>query len=106
LVTGAEAGTPARERLDGVAATTDGFELARLDLEQRREGNVLGASQSGRKSALKLLRLLRDEEVIEQARVAARGVVADDPELQRHPALRAAAAALAADDRADYLDKA
>jgi ATP-dependent DNA helicase RecG len=105
LVTSSEAGTPARERLDGVAATTDGFELARLDLEQRREGNVLGDNQSGRKSSLKLLRLLRDEDVIEEARDVARALVAEDPTLQRHAALRAAAEALAEGDQADYLDK-
>ena len=68
LVTDAEAGTPARERLDAVAATLDGFELSRLDLETRREGDVLGASQSGRRSSLRLLAVLRDEEVIAQAR--------------------------------------
>jgi ATP-dependent DNA helicase RecG len=105
LVTNSEAGTAARERLDGVAATTDGFELARLDLEQRREGNVLGDNQSGRKSALKLLRLLRDEDVIDEARGAARALIADDPTLERHQALQAAAESLAGGDRADYLDK-
>ena len=61
-------GSPARERLDAVAATTDGFELTRLDLEQRREGDVLGASQSGFRSSLRLLRVLRDEETIVAAR--------------------------------------
>src|SRR5439155_27093764 len=55
LVTEAEVGSPARERVDCVAATLDGFELARLDLEQRREGDVLGATQSGRRSSLRLL---------------------------------------------------
>ena len=58
LVTEAPPGSPARERLDAVAATLDGFELARLDLEQRREGDVLGAAQAGRQSSLKLLTLL------------------------------------------------
>ncbi|MGN6475573.1 MAG: ATP-dependent DNA helicase RecG [Mycobacteriales bacterium] len=105
LVTAAEAGTPARERLDGVAATLDGFELARLDLEQRREGDVLGQSQSGRRSQLKLLRLLRDEDVIERARADAIALVAADPTLDRHERLRDAAEALASDDRADYLGK-
>lgn len=105
LVTGAEAGTPSRERLDGVAATIDGFELARLDLEQRREGDVLGQTQSGRRSKLKLLRLLRDEGVIDTARVDAGGVVAHDPTLERHHALRAEVDALVADERADYLGK-
>jgi ATP-dependent DNA helicase RecG len=104
LVTNAAEGTPARARLDGVAATTDGFELARLDLEQRREGDVLGESQSGRRSQLRLLRLLRDEDVIDMARGDAAELVAADPLLDRHPALRAAAAALA-DDRGDYLGK-
>jgi ATP-dependent DNA helicase RecG len=106
LVTAAEAGTPARERLDGVAATLDGFELARLDLEQRREGDVLGQSQSGRRSQLKLLRLLRDEDVIEMARADAIALVEADPTLDRHPALHDAAETLAADQRADYLGKA
>jgi ATP-dependent DNA helicase RecG len=105
LVTGADAGSAARERLDGVAATQDGFELARLDLEQRREGDVLGERQSGRRSALKLLRLLRDEAVIADARTDARAVVAADPELEHHPALREAVADLAEGEGADYLAK-
>jgi ATP-dependent DNA helicase RecG len=105
LVTAAPAAAPARERLDGVAATVDGFELARLDLEQRREGDVLGQSQSGRRSKLKLLRLLRDEGVIDTARVDAGGVVAHDPTLERHEALRSEVEALAADERADFLGK-
>jgi ATP-dependent DNA helicase RecG len=106
LVTNSPADTPARERLDGVASTLDGFELARLDLEQRREGDVLGQSQSGTRSQLKLLRLLRDEEVIVAARADAIALVAADPTLERHPALRRAAESLAADQRADYLGKA
>ena len=68
LVSHAEPGSPARERLDAVAATTDGFELSRVDLEQRREGDVLGASQSGYHSSLQNLRVLRDEETIVAAR--------------------------------------
>jgi ATP-dependent DNA helicase RecG len=106
LVTGAAADSPARERLDGVAATLDGFELARLDLEQRREGDVLGESQSGRRSQLKLLRLLRDEAVISDARTDARALVDDDPGLDSHPPLAAAVRAIADDERADYLGKA
>jgi ATP-dependent DNA helicase RecG len=105
LVTGAEAGSAARDRLDGVAKTLDGFELARLDLEQRREGDVLGDSQSGRRSHLKLLRLLRDEDLIAIAREDARALVAADPLLQKHAGLAAAAEALSAGDRADYLEK-
>jgi len=104
-VTDAEAGTPARERLDAVAATLDGFELSRLDLETRREGDVLGASQSGRRSSLRLLSVLRDEKVIVQARDDAAALVGDDPDLARHPALQAAVEAVLADERADYLEK-
>jgi ATP-dependent DNA helicase RecG len=104
LVTEAPPGSPARERLDAVAATLDGFELSRLDLEQRREGDVLGAAQAGRQSSLRLLRLLTDEDLIRQARQEATAVVVADPDLAGHPALRQAI-----DDlfgvQADYLDK-
>ena len=106
LVTDAEGGTPARDRLEAVAATLDGFELSRLDLETRREGDVLGASQSGRRSSLRLLSVLRDGEVIEAAREDAVALVTDDPQLARQPALRDAVEAVLADDRADYLEKA
>jgi ATP-dependent DNA helicase RecG len=105
LVTEAPPATPARERLDAVAATLDGFELARLDLEQRREGDVLGASQSGRRSSLRMLAVLRDEDVIEAARVEATSVVTADPGLERSPALARAVAALLEEERADYLEK-
>jgi ATP-dependent DNA helicase RecG len=105
LVTDAPPGTPARQRLDAVASTTDGFELARLDLEQRREGDVLGAAQSGRRSQLKLLSLLRDEDLIATAREEATALVEADPELTGHPALAAAVAALVDPDRAEYLAK-
>jgi ATP-dependent DNA helicase RecG len=106
LVTDAEAGTPARERLDAVAATLDGFELSRLDLETRREGDVLGASQSGRRSSLRLLSVLRDEEVIVDAREDATAVVDGDPQLRRHEALRDAVERVLAEQNADYLEKA
>jgi ATP-dependent DNA helicase RecG len=105
LVTDAPAGAAARERLDAVASTVDGFELARLDLEQRREGQVLGEAQSGR-SSFRLLSLLRDEELIGQARDEATALVAADPELARHPALAAAVADFVGEDRAEYLEKA
>ncbi|GLV52962.1 ATP-dependent DNA helicase RecG [Thermobispora bispora] len=105
LVTEAPAGTPARRRLDAVAATLDGFELSRVDLEQRREGDILGAAQSGRKSSLKLLQLLRDEDLIETARAEAAELLSRDPELAGHPALRAELDALLADDRARFLEK-
>ncbi|HMC72010.1 MAG TPA: ATP-dependent DNA helicase RecG [Mycobacteriales bacterium] len=106
LVTEAEIGSPARERVDGVAATLDGFELARLDLEQRREGDVLGATQSGRRSSLKLFRLLQDEPIIVSAREEATALVDSDPTLSSHDALVEAVRELLDTDRADYLEKA
>ncbi|QYN37387.1 ATP-dependent DNA helicase RecG [Pseudonocardia sp. DSM 110487] len=106
LVTDMPAGTSARERLDAIAGTTDGFELARLDLELRREGDVLGALQSGRRSGLRLLSLLRHEEVISKAQVYAAHIVADDPGLRRHPGLAALVGETVGDEeRAAYLDK-
>ncbi|SDS63606.1 ATP-dependent DNA helicase RecG [Jiangella sp. DSM 45060] len=106
LVTEAPPGTPARERLDAVAKTRDGFELSQVDLEHRREGDVLGASQSGHRSSLKLLRVIRDVEIIEQAREDAGAVVEADPDLAAHPALLDAVRAALAEQEADYLDKA
>jgi ATP-dependent DNA helicase RecG len=88
-----------------VASTLDGFRLAELDLEQRREGDVLGALQSGRRSHLKLLSLLRDADLIREARAEAIDVVAADPGLDRHPLLAARVATLVTDDRAEYLEK-
>ena len=106
LLTQADPGSPARQRLDAVASTTDGFELARLDLEQRREGDVLGASQSGRRSSLKLLQVVTDVEVIQEARAAANRVISVDPNLDAHPDLRAALAELVAEDQAEFMEKA
>jgi ATP-dependent DNA helicase RecG len=105
LVTDLPAGTTARERLDAVAGTTDGFELARLDLELRREGDVLGALQSGRRSGLRLLSLLRHEEIIVTAQRYATELVAADPGLARHPGLAALVREVVDEDRAEYLDK-
>ena len=104
LVTGTDA-PAARSRLDAVAATTDGFELARLDLEQRREGDVLGARQSGGRSQLEFLSILRDERLIEQAREDAFALVADDPELAHHPGLAAAVAARVDEEQAAFLER-
>ena len=104
LVTEAPPSSPARERLEAVAATADGFKLSRLDLEQRREGDVLGAAQAGRQSSLRLLRLLTDEDLIGQARQEATAVVSADPALSAHPALRAAIEELLG-VQAEYLDK-
>ena len=106
LVTDVPAGTTARERLDAVASTTDGFELARMDLELRREGDVLGSLQSGRRSGLRLLSLLRHEDVIAKARMHATEIVEADPGLNRHPGLHALVAETVGDEeRAAYLDK-
>lgn len=96
LVSGADPLSPARERLDAVASTLDGFALAEVDLEQRGEGDVLGAAQSGGRSGLRVLRVARDVRLIEAARDAARDVLDADPRLIAHPALR-----LAVDSRLD-----
>ena len=105
LVTNAIAETPARERLEAVAGTVDGFELSRIDLEQRREGDVLGASQSGTQSHLRLLRVLRDEELIEKARTAAQDLIATSLDLTSYPALKKELNAMAHNMAVDYLDK-
>ena len=105
LVTNSPPETQARARLDAVAATLDGFELSRIDLEQRREGDVLGASQSGTRSHLRLLRVLRDEELIERARSDAEGIISASPDLSSYPGLAQEIAQLAKDASTDYLDK-
>ena len=105
LVTQCEEESPARERLNAVAGTLDGFELSRIDLEQRREGDVLGASQSGTQSHLRLLRVLRDEALIEQARDDAESLIATDNDLSDYPALKAQLAQIQRDQAVDYLDK-
>jgi ATP-dependent DNA helicase RecG len=106
LVSEAEPGTPAHERLTAVAATTDGAQLARLDLAQRREGDVLGATQSGRRRTLKLLELLRHEDLITEAREEATRLVEVDPELTSSPALAAALKRSLDEESAAYLEKA
>jgi ATP-dependent DNA helicase RecG len=105
LVTHAAVGTPARERLDAVAATTDGFELSRVDLEQRREGDVLGRSQSGYRSSLQNLRVLRDEKTIVEAREAATRLLAEDPELTGAPELRRRVTELQDSRQSDFMEK-
>jgi ATP-dependent DNA helicase RecG len=106
LVTEAPEAAPARERLDAVASTLDGFVLSRLDLVQRREGDVLGTAQAGRKSSLRLLRLLEDEELIAQAREEATALVAADPALADAPGLAAAVRELIDVERSTFLEKA
>jgi ATP-dependent DNA helicase RecG len=105
LVSDLPSGTAARARLDAVAATLDGFELSRIDLEQRREGDVLGQAQSGVRSSLRVLSVLQDEDVIVAAREEAVRLVADDPELAAHPDLATALSSLLDADRAEYLEK-
>ncbi|GGM20047.1 ATP-dependent DNA helicase RecG [Dactylosporangium sucinum] len=105
LVSEAGEGTPARARLDAVASTTDGFKLAELDLEQRREGDVLGAAQSGHRSHLRLLSLQRDADLIGEARLQATELISEDRELERHPGLAATIARLVDEERAEYLEK-
>ncbi|MFF3840999.1 ATP-dependent DNA helicase RecG [Streptomyces sp. NPDC001930] len=97
--------TPARQRLGAVAATLDGFELSRIDLEQRREGDVLGQAQSGVRSSLRVLTVIDDEEVIAAAREEATALVLADPDLAGHPGLRTALDALLDKDREEYLEK-
>lgn len=105
LVTQSDESSEAMERLKAVAATTDGFELSRLDLEQRREGDVLGSAQSGVRSHLRLLRVIRDEDVITQAREIAERLVADDHELAQLPHLKVEVDKLRQEERASYLEK-
>ncbi|MGB7425422.1 MAG: ATP-dependent DNA helicase RecG, partial [Ornithinimicrobium sp.] len=95
---------PAQDRLDAVASTTDGFELAHLDLENRREGDVLGAVQSGGRSGLRFLRLTRDEDLIVTAHEDAWAWVTKDPNLAAQPALRTAIDQLDA-ERAAFLER-
>jgi ATP-dependent DNA helicase RecG len=106
LVTYTLEDSTARRRLDAVCATTDGFELSRVDLEQRREGDVLGASQSGRRSSLKILNVLRDEEIIESARLDAMEIIAVDHKLDNHLPMKKRIFEVLEDERATYLDKA
>ena len=105
LVSGAEPDSPAMARLTAVAGTLDGFELSRIDLDQRREGDVLGRAQSGTKSHLRLLRVLRDEDLIDQARDVATKLISQDPKLEAHGELAAQVKLLRAEERSAFLDK-
>ena len=87
LVTEAPPGSPARQRVEAVAATLDGFELAEVDLTLRGEGDVLGDAQSGARSSLRLLRVVKDADLIAEARIAAEQLLEADPALMRHPGL-------------------
>lgn len=103
LVTKSLEKSPARLRLDAVASTTDGFELSRIDLEQRREGDVLGVNQSGSRSHLRLLRVLRDEKLIEQARSDGEELIQSG--LSDYPALIEALKKLELDAATEFIDK-
>ncbi|MEV7038548.1 ATP-dependent DNA helicase RecG [Amycolatopsis sp. NPDC051061] len=105
LVTEALDGTATRERLAAVESTTDGFELSQLDLELRREGDILGAAQSGKRSTLKLLSLLRDEDVIAASRTSAQEIIEKDPDLKKYHGLAQMVADVVDVDRAEYLEK-
>ncbi|RHA43778.1 ATP-dependent DNA helicase RecG, partial [Cellulomonas rhizosphaerae] len=105
LVSSAPPETPAADRVATVAGTRDGFELASFDLEQRGEGDVLGASQWGAATSLRLLRVTRDGDLIDDARADARALVEQDPELAAWPALQAAIDARLADRRDEFLDR-
>ncbi len=105
LVTHAEIETTARARVEAVASTLDGFELAAQDLELRREGDVLGASQSGRRSSLRLVRVARDGQLIDRAREYAEAILTSDPDLSGHPELLATIQARLDESSEDYLEK-
>ena len=105
LVTAAAEQTQSMERLIAISQTLDGFELARIDLEQRKEGDVLGSAQSGGKSHLRLLRVLRDEELIEKSREDALALLKSDPSLSKHPELLAEVAKLKDQESSAFMDK-
>jgi ATP-dependent DNA helicase RecG len=104
LVTHAQEGTPSLERLTAVASTSDGFALAEKDLELRREGDVLGTAQSGGRNSLRLLRVVRDADVLATARTDARALVDRDPTLTKAPALARAIEGWLG-EREDYLER-
>ncbi|MER7835174.1 ATP-dependent DNA helicase RecG [Streptomyces sp. NPDC096040] len=105
LVTEMPEASAARQRLTAVASTLDGFELSRIDLEQRREGDVLGQAQSGARSSLRVLAVIEDEEIIAEAREEATALVAKDPELTDLQGLRTALDALLDEEREQFLEK-
>jgi ATP-dependent DNA helicase RecG len=105
IVTSAPEGSEAMNRLTAVASTLDGFELSRIDLEQRSEGDVLGKAQSGVRSHLRLLKVLRDENLIEKARLVGTKIIAEDPKLEAHPELALEVAKLREDEASTFVDK-
>ena len=105
LVTRSRPDHPGRERLAAVASTTDGFELAEVDLKLRREGNILGASQSGRKSGLRWISALRDEALVTRAREDAEVVISEDPQLAQHTELLAAIGRVVDENSQAFLER-
>jgi ATP-dependent DNA helicase RecG len=105
LATYAEPISASYERLTAVAGTLDGFELSRIDLQQRREGDVLGASQSGKRTSLRILNVLQDEELISKARDLATEIVNVDANLKNHPYLAKRIAQILQDANTNYLEK-
>ncbi len=93
------------QRLRAVAGSNDGFELARVDLEQRREGDLLGSLQSGVNTSLRFLSLLEDVEVIEDARGLAEDVVSEDITLLHHRPLADLVDGILVPQKIAYLDK-
>jgi ATP-dependent DNA helicase RecG len=105
LVSGAAEDSDAMVRLSAVASTLNGFELSRIDLDQRSEGDVLGKAQSGVRSHLRLLKVLRDEPLIEKARLVGSKLVEGDPSLVQLPTLAAAVAQLRDEEASSFVDK-
>ena len=105
LVTRSSVESLAFERLNAVASTLDGFELSRVDLDQRREGDVLGSAQSGTKSHLRLLKVLRDEDLIEQARKVASKLVGSDPTLAKQKRLALEVDKLKSQNEVAFIEK-
>jgi ATP-dependent DNA helicase RecG len=105
LVTNTNSESAAMSRLKAVTSTNDGFELAKLDLEQRKEGDILGAAQSGGRSQLRLLRVLRDESIIIQAAQIAQNFLDKDPQLSEFPQLQNEIARIEQEQSAQFLEK-
>ena len=103
LVTKLPEGSKAGDRLKAVASTLDGFELADLDLKERREGDVLGLSQSGRAITLRFLSLSEHLDIILTARAFCESLYEGAPE---HPGMAALAAPFIDTERVEYLEKA
>ena len=105
LVSSAPEDSQSMQRLTAVASTLDGFELARIDLEQRKEGDVLGRTQSGGKSHLRLLKVLRDEELIEKARQVASSILSEGSNLSNYPMLKDEVEKLKNEESSRFIDK-